>query len=48
MTKLDGLLPAVVGAGFALLTSISIVSAQDILNISQPALNTGLPSEQWG
>lgn len=48
MTKLDGLLPAVVGAGFALLTSLSIVSAQDVLNISQPAANTGLYSEQWG
>jgi hypothetical protein len=48
MTKLDGLLPAVVGAGFALLTSISIVSAQDVLNISQPDYDTGLPSVQWG
>jgi len=48
MIKLDGLLPAVVGAGFALLTSLSIVSAQDVLNISQPAANTGLYSVQSG
>ena len=48
IAKLDGLLPAAVGAGFALLTSISVVSAQDVLNISQPDFDTGLPSEQWG
>jgi hypothetical protein len=48
IAKLDGLLPTVVGAGFALLTSISVVSAQDVLNISQPDFDTGLPSEQWG
>jgi len=47
MTKLSGLLPALAGAGFALLTSNSIVSAQGVLNITQAVFDTGLPSQQW-
>jgi hypothetical protein len=30
-----------------MMASVSIVSAQNILNISQPAVNTGIPVDNW-
>jgi hypothetical protein len=47
MTRPDRSLFAVAGVSLTLLASLSIVSAQNVLNISQPDANTGILVDSW-